>query len=141
MRRALGTKPKRTRLKVRLEDRLKHDPRGGLHDPVAHRRDRQRSALVAAGLRDEDPTSGQRPIAAVSQVGGQFVEHPVNPVQLDVGDGDLIDAGGAAVAAHLPPCPLQDVAADDLVMKRMKPSPGISLGRPVERSLQFSDVI
>src|SRR3954452_13532069 len=62
VRRAPRAKPERARPKARLEDRLEHDPRGGLHDPVADRRDRQRTALAWAGLRDEDPASGERAV-------------------------------------------------------------------------------
>jgi hypothetical protein len=43
------------------------------------------------------------------------VEQPVNPVLLDLGDGELVDARRAAVAAHLLPRPLQDVPAGELV--------------------------
>jgi len=46
------------------------------------------------------------------------------------------DTSRAAVAAHIDPRPLQDVSAIELVRKRVEPSPGISLGRPVKRMLQ-----
>jgi hypothetical protein len=39
MLRTLGAKPKRARQEVCLEDRLNDDPRGGLNDAVANRRD------------------------------------------------------------------------------------------------------
>jgi hypothetical protein len=39
------------------------------------------------------------------------------------------------------PRPLQDVPAEDLVIERVRPSARVGLGRPVERSLQFSDSI
>jgi hypothetical protein len=68
VRRASGAKPERARVKVGLEDRLEHDPRGGLHDAVADRRDRQRPSLAAAGLRDEHPARGQRAVGAVLEV-------------------------------------------------------------------------
>ena len=63
----------------------------------------------------------------------------VDAVLLDVGDGLSVDAGRAAVGAHQLPRPLQNVSAVDLVIERVEPSSGIGLGRPVERSLQFSD--
>ena len=85
--------------------------------------------------------AGKRSVAAVPQIRGQLVEQPVNPVLLDVGDGGPVDAGRAAVGAHLLPRPLQDVPAMDLVVERVEPSPGIGLGRPVQRSLQFSDFV
>jgi hypothetical protein len=37
--------------------------------------------------------------------------------------------------------PLRDVSAVDLVIERVEPSSGVGLGRPVERSLQFSDFV
>ena len=40
------------------------------------------------------------------------------------------------IAAHVLPRPLQDVPAMDLVPERVEPSPGIGLGRPVQRMLQ-----
>jgi DNA invertase Pin-like site-specific DNA recombinase len=45
VRRPPGAKPKRAVQHVGLEDRLEHDPQGRLHDPVAHRGDRQRPLL------------------------------------------------------------------------------------------------
>jgi len=62
-------------------------------------------------------------------------------VPLDIIDGLLVDTGRAAIAAHQLPRALQNVPAMDLVMKRVKPSPGIGLGRPVERALQFYDLV
>ena len=59
----------------------------------------------------------------------------------------LLTYDSAAVAKHssedehLPPRPLQDVSAEDLVMERVKPSSGIGLGRPVKRSLQLSNLV
>ncbi len=90
---------------------------------------------------DEDPTGGRRTVAAVLEVRGQLVEQPVNPVLLDIGDGGPVDAGRAAVAAHRLPRALQHVPAVDLVIERVEPSPRIGLGRPVERSLQFSNLV
>src|SRR6266581_4111581 len=37
--------------------------------------------------------------------------------------------------------PRQNVPAVDLVVERVEPSFGIGLGRPVQRSLQFSDFV
>jgi hypothetical protein len=61
------------------------------------------------------------------------------PVQLDLGDGYLVDARRATVAAHLCPRPLQDISAGELVVQRVEPSSGIGLGRPVQRMLQGTD--
>jgi hypothetical protein len=53
----------------------------------------------------------------------------------------LVDARRTAIAEHRNPRTPQDVSAIDLVPQRMKPSPGVSLGRPVKRTLQGTDRI
>ena len=63
------------------------------------------------------------------------------PYSSTIGQGGLVDARRAAVAAHLHPRPPQDVSAVDLVPQRVEPSPGIGLGRPVKRMLQGTDRI
>jgi hypothetical protein len=91
-----------------------------------------------------DPGLGSTPgvpPATLLQAIGELVEQPVNTEQLDLGDGQPVDAGRAAVAAHQLPRPLQDVAAVDLVVERMKPWFGVGLGRPVQPSLQFLDPV
>ena len=85
--------------------------------------------------------AGKRTVAPGLQVRGQLVEQTVNAVLLDSGEGDTVDAGRATIGAHLPPRPLQDVPAEELVVERVEASPGIGLGRPVQRSLQFSDLV
>jgi hypothetical protein len=47
----------------------------------------------------------------------------------------------ASTAVGLEPRALQHVPAMDLVIQRVEPSPGVGLGRPVQRSLQFSDLV
>jgi hypothetical protein len=54
---------------------------------------------------------------------------------LDIRDDLTVDAGRAPIGAHLPPRPLQDVAANDLVIERVEPPSEIGLGRPLKRSL------
>jgi hypothetical protein len=98
-----------------------------LHNAVANSGDRQRPLLAGAGLRDEHPTRRERSVAAGPEVRGQLVEQPVDAVVLDVGEGLAVDAGRAAVAAHLAPRPLQDVPAMDLVIERVEASSGIGL--------------
>jgi hypothetical protein len=131
VRRTPRAKPERARLKVGFEDRLNDDLDGRLHDAVAYRGNRQRPQLVAARLGDKHPPRRQRAIAAVSQVRLELAEQAADAVALDLLDGLPVDAGRAAIAAHLAPRPLQDVPAEDLVMKRVETSPGIGLGRPV----------
>jgi hypothetical protein len=55
-------KPVGARLEVGLEDRLQHQLEGGLHDPVADRRDPQ-SAQPAAALGDQPLLDRLRPEA------------------------------------------------------------------------------
>jgi len=141
VRRTPRTEPEAASQHVRFEDRLEHDLQRGLHDAVPNRRNRQRPTLARAGLRDEDPARRQRPIAAVFQLGGQFIEQPGNPVLLDLVQGDPVDARCAIVDAHCDPRPPQHVSAVDLVRERVEPSSGLGLGRPVERMLQGTDRI
>ena len=47
----------------------------------------------------------------------------------------------APLLARTIPHPLQNVPAMDLVIERVEPTSRIGLGRPVERSLQFSDFV
>ena len=139
VRRALRAEPERARQKIRFEDRLEHDLHRGLHDPVADSRNRQWPAFPGPRLRDEHPPGRQRPERSRLQLRFQLTEQPGNPVLLDGGQGGLIDARSAVVAAHLAPRPLQDVPAADLVIQRVESSSGIGLGRPVERMLQGTD--
>jgi hypothetical protein len=120
-------KPERALQHVRLEDRLDRQLQRGLHDTITNRRDRQRSLLLPAGLRYEHPPRRQRPPPSPLQIRGQLVKQPLNTVLLDISDSGPVDAGRAPIGAHLPPRPLQDVAAEDLVIERVKPSPGIAL--------------
>jgi hypothetical protein len=141
MGRLLRAEPERARQHVGLEDRLDDQLEGRLHDAVADRGNRQRPLLGRPGLGDPHPACRQRPPTTPLQALGELVEQPVNAEQLDLLDGQPVDAGRAAVAAHQLPRPLQDVSAVDLVVERMKPSPRVGLGRPVQRSLQFSDLV
>jgi site-specific DNA recombinase len=139
VRRAFRAEPETARQEIGLEDRLEHDLRRRLHDPVPHRRNGQRTLLGAAGLGDEHPPRRQRPPPPVPQVLGQLVQQPGHPVLLDVGQGGRVDAGCAVVPAHHGPRPPQHVPAEDLVVQRVESTPGIGLGRPVKRMLQGTD--
>jgi hypothetical protein len=59
----------------------------------------------------------------------------------NIGDGLSVDTGRATVDADQPPRALQHVPTEDLVIERVEPSIRVSLGRPVECSLQFSDLV
>jgi hypothetical protein len=139
VRRALRAKPERTRQKVGFKDRLKHDLHRSLHDAVPDCGNRQRPPLLGPRLRYEYPPGRDRTKRSRPQLRFQFIEQPGHPVLLDLGQGDLVDARRAVVAAHLAPRPLQNVPAVDLVIQRVESSFGIGLGRPVQRMLQGTD--
>ena len=141
VRRALRAEPKAARQKTGLKDRLEHDLRRRLHDPVTDSRNRQRAPLRPARLRDKHPAGGQRAVAAIPQIRGQLIKQPVHAVLLNHGQSGPVNARRAAVTAHLLPRPLQDIPAVDLVEQRMEPPPGIGLGRPVKRMLQGADPV
>ena len=141
VRRAPRAEPETARQEIRLEDRLEHDLRGSLHDPVADSRNRQRPLLVRTRLGDEHPPGRQRPVPPLPQFRGQLAEQPGHPVLLSVRQADMVNASSAAVAAHILPRPVQHVPAADLVEQRMEPSCRVGLGRPVKHMLQGSDSV
>ena len=104
-------------------------------------RNRQRPLLIRARLRDEYPPGGQRPVSAFPQFAGQLIKKPGDPVLLDGRQGGLVDARRAVIRAHLDPRAPQNITAADLVIQRVEPTPGIGLGRPVQRMLQGTDRI
>ncbi len=132
----------RTRKEIRLEHRLQHHLQRSLHNPVTNRRNRQRALLPRLPrLGYQHPTRRQRPITATPQIRGQLVKKPGNPILLNISQSGLIDARRTIVTAHRDPRPPQDIPAPDLVPQRVEPSPGVSLGRPVQRMLQGTDRI
>src|SRR6266568_2225188 len=141
MRRPLRAEPEAARQEIRLEDRLEHDLHRGLHDPVANRRNRQRTLLRSPRLGYQHPPGRQRPVPAFLQLASQLIKQPGDPVLLDSGQGDLVDARRAVIPAHRDPRAPQHIPAADLVIQRVEPSPGIGLGRPVQRMLQGTDRI
>src|SRR5271157_242059 len=141
VRRPPRAEPEAARQEVRLEDRLKHDLRRSLHDPVTNSGNRQRPLLIRARLRDEYPPGGQRPVPAFPQLAGQLIKKPGHPVLLDGRQGGLVDARRAVIRAHLDPRAPQNITAADLVIQRVEPTPGIGLGRPAQRMLQGTDRI
>ena len=103
VRRPLRAEPEAGWQEVRFEDRLEHDLRRGLHDPVADRGNRQRPLLIRARLRDHHPPGRQRPVPLLPQFTGQLAEQPGNPVLLNRGQGDLVNAWCTVVVAHRGP--------------------------------------
>ena len=143
VRRPLRAEPETARQEIRLEDRLEHDLHRGLHDPVTNRRNRQRPLLARRRTRlgNIDPPGRQRPVPVLLQLASQLIKQPGHPVLLDSGQGDLVDARRAVIPAHRDPRAPQHIPAADLVIQRVEPSPGIGLGRPVQRMLQGTDRI
>ena len=80
VRRALGSEPETTGLKVSLKDRLDDRLQCRLHDAVTNR---QRSPFGRAGLGYPDQAGRQQPVAIVPKVRFQFIEEPGDPVLLD----------------------------------------------------------
>lgn len=135
--RAFRAEPETARQHIRLEDRFEHDLQHGLHDPIPHRRDRQRPPLPRPiPFRDQHLASRQRPIPAITQLRFDLGQEPVNTVFLDRIQGELVNARRAIITAHRDPRTPQDVPAQDLVHQRVEPSPGTGLGRPAQRVLQ-----
>jgi hypothetical protein len=66
-RRASRAEPERAVAKVGLKDRLEHDLRRRLRDPIPNRWD-AKLALTTRCLRDRDPPDRQRPVGALSQL-------------------------------------------------------------------------
>ena len=138
----LRAKPETARGKVRLKDRLEHDLQRGVHDAVTHRGNRERSLLGRSRLGDIHPPRRKHPIRPLPQFAGQFIKEPVDAVlPFDPVHSGPVNTRCAVVTAHRDPRAPQDVSAQDLVPKRMKPSPGIGLGRPVQRVLQSTHLI
>ena len=138
-----GPEPKRGRQHVSLEDRLEHDLQRRLHDPVTNRRNGKRPSRTvrAARLGYEHPPGRQRTVPALPQFAGHLIKQPGHPVLLDPGQSGRVNTWRAIVAAHHHPRALKHIPAMDLVCQRVKPSPGIGLGRPVKRMLQSTDRI
>src|SRR6516165_944838 len=135
-------KPKTARGEVGFKDWLKHNLESRLHNTVPNRRNRQRSLLTRARLINPHPTHRQRPICPFPQLSGQLIKKPVDAVLLfDLIQRDLVDARRAVIPTHRNPSTPQDVSTVDLVPQRMKPSPRVSLGRPVQRMLQGTNRI
>lgn len=136
VRTSLRAEPERAVQHVGFEDRLEHDLARRLHDPIADSGNRQRPLLFHTRFGNPHPARRQRPILPRPQLGSQLIEQPFDSILLDLEQGGLVDTRCTRVGAHRDPRPPQDVSAEDSVPQRVKPSPGIGLGRPVQRMLQ-----
>ena len=142
VRRAFRAEPETARQQVRLEDRLEHDLHRGLHDPVTNRRNRQRPLLAGARLRDEHPTRRQRPIRCPPSVrAASSSSSRVTPYSSTSARVVPSMPGAPSLRRTVDPRTPQDVPAQDLVPQRVEPSPGIGLGRPVQRMLQGTNLV
>ena len=83
---------------VGLEDRLQHQPRRLLNDPVTDRRDPQRPAATIR-LGDRHAPNRRGTIRALPKRTLKLAEHPLDAVRLDLGQRQPIDAGRAPVPA------------------------------------------
>jgi len=102
--RVLGSLPRTEAVavlgKVRLENGFQNVPQRALHDAVAHRRDAQRSLLVAAGLGNPSPPDRLRTIRALAQLFVQSLKFLLR-VPREVRYGLFIRSRAPAVAPHL----------------------------------------
>ena len=127
----------RARQEVRLEDRLEHDLRRCLHDPIAHRRDAQRP-LLAAFLLDVPPPHRLRSVPLRSQLGLDLCQQSSRAVALDVGEGLGIDPRRAAVRSHSLPRRPQDVIPVDAVVQSVEASTRGPLRRGPQPALEVA---
>jgi len=137
VRRALRPEPVGAVQEIGLEDRLQHRLGGGLDHPIPDRRHPE-VPLSPIRLRDAHPLDRQGSIVALSKLGGQLVEEFLDPLALDLLDGDTVHARGSPVASNLLPSALQEVLAVDLVVQRVEASARRPLGRPVQLDLELS---
>ena len=72
---------------------------------------------------------------------GEVVEELLDPRRLDVSDADPIDAGRPAVATHLPPCPVKNVSAVDVLVQGVELALRFLLGTAVQHMLQGSRLV
>ncbi len=137
LRAPLGAEAIRDRQKVGLEDRLQHQLRRHLHHPVPDRRDAQRP-LPSVSLRDVPAQHHPGPVLLRTQGAAELIQHPLDPIPLDLGDRLLVHARRAAVRPHSPPRFPQDVTPVEVVVQRVKTPPSRPFGRTPQPSLQSS---
>ena len=105
MRRTPRAEPVRTVQEVGLEHRLAHQLRRSLDDPVPDS-GHPEVPFPARRLGNGHPAHRQRPVGAGLQFGGQAAEQfpdPIDALFLNLGDGDAIHAGRAALGGDLHP--------------------------------------
>ena len=125
---------------VRLEDRLQHQFRGGLHHAVPDRRDAEWS-LAAAGLRDHHPSHRLGLIRLGSQFRLDAGQPVLQPRRLDRREAHAINAWCALVGAHQVIRMAQNVRAVDLVVEQVEPEVRLRLRLEIELPLKRPDLI
>lgn len=94
-----GTEPEGRAFELRLEDRLQHELGSGLHHPILHGGDSQRTGLPVpfGDLHPPDRLGAVGFLAETPREGVQELRHALG---LDLLDGLLIDPRAAGVPAH-----------------------------------------
>jgi hypothetical protein len=80
-------------------------------------------------------------IATAPQLLLNLLHEPLLAVALDLGEALPVHPRGSLVGLHALPGFLHDVESTDLVVEKREPPFRLPLGRPVERSLQFADLV
>ena len=139
--RVLGSAPRseaiRAGLEVGLEDRLQHQLEGGLHDPVAQRRDPQPTRLAAA-LGDPPLLDRYRPEAPGAKLLTQLLQEPLDAQHpLDMGGRLPVHASRArpSIPPHPAPGHQQRRPVTDEVVEVRKPPRLIVACPPVQLPL------
>ena len=138
--RALGAEAVRARTKVRLEDRLQHQLRRHLDDPVTDRRDAER-AHAPVRLRDVPAKDRLRPIPARAQLGLEGLQKVADAGPHDRVDRLAVHAGDTLVALHPLPRFPQDVTPVDTVVQRVETAPRRPLGSGPQSALEVAHFV
>ncbi len=129
--RTLRAEPEARGGKVGLEHWLEDNLGRRHHHPVTHGWDTEWPGLTRlARLRDVHPPQWLGPIRLGPQLDGELIEespHPDDPGLLDDANTHAIDAGGAAVGAHVNP--------------GMEATFGILLGAAIQHALKRSNLV
>src|SRR3954451_19866592 len=130
----------RARVQIRFEDRLQHQFRGGLYNPVPYRWDTERS-FAAAGLRDHHPPHWLAPIRLRTQLLAQSGQPVLQARRLDLFERDPVHTWRAFVGAGQIVCVGKDVCSPDLVVQDVEPETRLGLRLFVEFPLQSPDAV
>ena len=123
-------------IEVRFEDRFEHQHRRGLYDPIADRRDTERSLTRAPRFGNHHSFDRPWCVACCSNLLPYCTEPAVYPVLLDASEGFPVYARCPTVrmAARVGVC--EDIFTPHLVIQCVEPPRRLLLGLHVERSLE-----